>query len=361
MSGLFVSRKGSTAIEQIAGGGGGQVELSSGFNLSPGTSQDITLSEDLSTYRWLLVASGPDADTFDETQRIPTRVIREVTTGGTFAGAVVSGSIQLYDVNEAAQTISARGSRLGSGFARGMGMTFSGNSLYTANQISNTTIQINRVNNLTSLTPIVSISGFGSSATLGTALIPDGSGNLILFGEAGRGASVRVVNVNVSTGTFTQLANITHVPFHGLGAARVGSAIYLMVIGTPASLRTYTFYRYNSNNTLTALGTGTPITDTTLTGGMYTTSAGVVKALFGTGQGSDIILATMNTSDGSYTQDFKVTVAGTRALGLSGASSPALPPYTVVSDYVGLQRVGQRTLRFYPNKTGRVHYVAGVV
>lgn len=377
MSGIFVSKRGSTAVQKLSVGG--QVELSSGFNLTLGTRQDITLSADLDTYRWILISSGPDADTFDETQRIPTRVIREAPSGGQIFGLASysvgsSGSrrsgYRLVSVNKSTAALTELGTFLAEGQGYASGLAYANNNLYGAFYNPKQSVRDIQLYRFTTTGGSTLVGKAGRSTE---APQPFGIGMTNIGGQI----IACVVNLASSTANF-QTVNTTTGAFTNIGLGLnigipAGDVALIEHAGTP-----YLLARHTGGNTIRVSSVDFSTTTPTLTligtisglntGGEQNPGLGAVS------DGTNIYVitertettwrfSTLSLSPLRLTQvGSDVTLSGeTGQHGFGLALAQTGPPYTVVSDYTYLQRSGQRQLQFSPLKSGRVHYVAGVV
>ena len=357
MPGVFVSPKGSTDILRVSGG---QVELSSGFELVQGEETTVALPTgfQLDDFRWVKFANGVDADSFNEDQRVPVGSIRAVPTVGTLyvvniedntrvrlsAVDITDGTLtsvgvsedfsysihglsafyyqstayivitsasqdgwQLFLLNLITAGLTAQGPFHAQNNLASFGTTVVGSTVYAFKSPGGLHTLDPSDGSLTDVDPAVSAPSGGQHA------LALGSVNNVLYAAIEPNSVVTFYSVSMTTGEFTQL-NPSGVQIGGLGYLGIGLTGHL--------------------------------------GELYVADA--------VGSGMQLQLATFDTT--AYT----VSLIGDNQpldarSGVGLFSAEGGPPYTEVSDYFYLQRTSQTQLDFYALRAGRVHSVVGVL
>ena len=364
MPGVFVSPKGSTDIHRVSGG---QLELSSGFDLAVGTRHDLALPAgmQLSDFRWVVFSAGDDADSFDDSQRVPTGSIRQVPSGGVlYAAGIIGGQIQFYIVDQSDGTLTSVGNLLGSGFLNGAGLATISGWVYAAIQTGVGTVSIYVVNpNFTALTHLLDVTGVGASVTTGVALTHN-SNDLILAVEDRGGDDISVFHIDVSAQTSSLLMSTLRLATLSVaGATNLNGDVFAVVIFN-AGNNVYKYQLFGVNVTSGALTAIGPEHDAPITGpnsaGMSFDTAGNLRTIF-TGQNT-ARYGSINPSTGEFSQLGSLSISPSIGHGVGMVFRDAGgPPYTRVSNQFALQRDGQTGLQFLPILAGRVHSVVGVL
>ena len=367
MPGIFVSPSGSTDIHRVSGG---QVELSGGFALTPGTRHDLPLpgGMQLSDFRWLIATTGDDANHIAETQRVPSGAVLEqpsserlVLAGKSFSP---TGQILSYFMDTTDGSLTAIGSASSS--AANVSIGSSGSGVYLVERYdSPPRLQLNALN-LTNgaVNPIGDVFNMGVDTPWDRVAVA-GDGSQVLVWTSISGTQCRLYSANQTTGAFQQVGNdaspVGNSNLQGMGGEYLNGSYYVMTLaGT--QLDDLQFHTVDiTDNTFTPVGPTRQSAD--IEGGGIGLG-GIGTTLYGVGedattQGS-VRLYTVDDNDGSLS-----VVGDAQAANMSGemglATASDGPPYTVVSDYFLLHRSGQTQLQFTPARAGRVHNVIGVL